>query len=479
MVTLNDLQTDQIEQGIGELSTRARSICLVAGELAYLFKNGGIGTCNWRMAAALARSGWKVHILYCRAVEDAKLLEAVSRDLAEIGCTISVLDQFSFPYWLKSASSHGGITELPASEQVRSALEQLHTTYHFDLIEFAEYGGLGFRTVEAKRAGRGFQDTGLIVKLHSPNVWVRWANRRRACVGHLAIDYCERYSFENADFRITQTRYMEEYLRRNGWGAGAEVWNLPYGIPEVEDVQIDSPVEAPRELVFFGRLETRKGLELFLEAVPKLPPSLSVTFLGKEGPVSHDTSAVNLIQRRLRGHQFTILTGMDQEQATNYLKTGGKLAVIPSLSENLPNTLIECALHGVPVIAAAVGGIPEIVRAPRLASDLLFQPRVDDLTRCVRQHLAMTPDERLAVLRELRSSVKEAWSNERFLQAYEELAMRVRSTRRAPAMSWHKEHGDVENRSASTARNRMSRGIQYLAYMYQVVRMQFFRSLGA
>jgi glycosyltransferase involved in cell wall biosynthesis len=36
--------------------------------------------------------------------------------------------------------------------------------------------------------------------------------------------------------------------------------------------------------------------------------------------------------------------------------------VIPSLSEGLPNVLLESLLYGKPVVAAEVGGIPEILK---------------------------------------------------------------------------------------------------------------------
>ena len=40
--------------------------------------------------------------------------------------------------------------------------------YHFSLIEFAEWGGLGFRAIQARRAGVAFRDVPLLVKLLVP-----------------------------------------------------------------------------------------------------------------------------------------------------------------------------------------------------------------------------------------------------------------------------------------------------------------------
>ena len=41
--------------------------------------------------------------------------------------------------------------------------------------------------------------------------------------------------------------------------------------------------------------------------------------------------------------------------------SGNRLAIMPSIVENRPNTVVECAAHGIPFLASNVGAIPEIV----------------------------------------------------------------------------------------------------------------------
>jgi glycosyltransferase involved in cell wall biosynthesis len=41
--------------------------------------------------------------------------------------------------------------------------------------------------------------------------------------------------------------------------------------------------------------------------------------------------------------------------------SGGRLTIVPSRSDNLPTVIIESLAVGTPVVAAAVGGIPEMI----------------------------------------------------------------------------------------------------------------------
>ena len=155
------------------MSTTIGSICLAVSELAYIVRSGSIGTYYWELAHVLAHAGWRVHVLYCGPVEDAGVLAEVPRRLAEARIGFSNLDAFTIGGNLGIAAIFDEPGYLTRSEKVRCALEELHREHHFDLVEFAELGALGFRTIQAKLAGLAFQDVGMIVNLHGSSQWVR------------------------------------------------------------------------------------------------------------------------------------------------------------------------------------------------------------------------------------------------------------------------------------------------------------------
>jgi hypothetical protein len=124
---------------------------------------------------------------------------------------------------------------------------------------------------------------------------------------------------------------------------------------------------APREIVFFGRLEERKGLRLFCNALHLLRDELArrgvtVTFLGKPERCGGMPS-LDYIAQRSAGWQFPVrtMTNLGQPEALQYLLGDGKLAVMPSPLDNSPCTVYEALGGGIPFLAARTGGIPELV----------------------------------------------------------------------------------------------------------------------
>ena len=118
------------------------------------------------------------------------------------------------------------------------------------------------------------------------------------------------------------------------------------------------------ELVFFGRLEPRKGLVLFIDAIDRLvrrglPPG-RVTFLGSASP---RIDGPGLIRRTAREWSIEVrtITDLSAVEAVAYLSAPGRLAVLPSLQENASLAVTECLHAGIPFLAAATGGTPELV----------------------------------------------------------------------------------------------------------------------
>ena len=272
-----------------------------------------------------------------------------------------------------------------------------------------------------------FDDVALAVKLHGTTDWQRRGNLAdRKSPWDLKIEWCERYAFERADLQLSPSRYMVDDTRSAGWDVRDDVAiGCPFPDPEPGDATQAASVS---KLAFFGRLERRKGLDIFLDALESLPQHLPVVFLGRDMRID-GRSAKEIIGERLDGRPFEIEDELDREAALARLRSGDMLAVIASQLETFGYTVAECIANQIPFIAARAGGIPEVLRHAEAQRRWLFEPTETDLAAAIAARLAADADEE----RRLRLDVYEACDHERWndeLEAtYREAANRSRQGR--------------------------------------------------
>lgn len=122
-------------------------------------------------------------------------------------------------------------------------------------------------------------------------------------------------------------------------------------------------------LGYVGRLSAEKGLRHLLTASSQLTEkglSLRTLIVG-DGP---QRSELELLAQDLKIRERVIFTGF-QEDIHRWLICMDAF-ILPSLTEGTPMALLEAMAQGVPVIATAVGGVPEVIESGE--SGILVSP---------------------------------------------------------------------------------------------------------
>jgi glycogen synthase len=137
-----------------------------------------------------------------------------------------------------------------------------------------------------------------------------------------------------------------------GWGIPEErVTVIPNATPPLGATGTGTfGVEGPL-LAFAGRLTAAKQLDVALAAVRDLPVTLLVAGDGElRGELEASAPAnVRFLGAQSRARVLELFAAAD-------------LVVLSSAWENFPHALVEALALGTPVVATAVGGVPEIVR---------------------------------------------------------------------------------------------------------------------
>jgi glycosyltransferase involved in cell wall biosynthesis len=314
---------------------------------------------------------------------------------------------------LSRAGAEGQLVALalsldPARYQVRIAL--LKHENHFA----AELAARGVPVAALRR--RGYWDLGLDLRLlrlvrdFRPDVlhsFLFLANLHAALVGRLArvpavvVSQRSSNSSNLSPFwrRVARrSQRLADRLILNSQALRAEeeaagfpperIVVVPNGVARRETTALDRTalgLPAGPLVLSIGRLEERKGQGYLIEAwaaVHRREPSARLVLLG-DGPTRPE------LERKARelGLQDCVRLGGFQARVAEYLDAGDAL-VHPSLTEGMPNVVLEAMAAGKPVVATRVGGIPELVADGE--SGLLVAPRdpaalADALIRLIRE----------------------------------------------------------------------------------------------
>lgn len=127
------------------------------------------------------------------------------------------------------------------------------------------------------------------------------------------------------------------------------------GLPDLEATPPHASPVASSTIVMVARFAAPKRQDLLIRALLSLPPTVTLRLLG-DGP----NKAMCEVQAKQLGVAARVQFVGDCDEVARHLAEA-QVFVLLSDHEGLPLTVIEAMRAGLPVVASAVGGIPELV----------------------------------------------------------------------------------------------------------------------
>jgi glycosyltransferase involved in cell wall biosynthesis len=156
---------------------------------------------------------------------------------------------------------------------------------------------------------------------------------------------------------IVPSQYLGNWVVK--WGVPAEKIAVIYNAVEISDKvePLSIPLKTPVKAVTVGRLVPWKQVDGLIEALREIP-ELGLVVVG-DGP---ERPRLERIAQELGVSGRVYFAGQRSKRETLSLMAACDLFVLNSTYEGLPHTVLEAMALGLPVIATALGGTPEVVR---------------------------------------------------------------------------------------------------------------------
>jgi glycogen synthase len=323
-------------------------ICLVSTQYPPETNYGGIATYVSTIAHALSRRGHTVSVVSVSHSGNPGIskdgLVAVWR-LAEKGSR-------------KTLKEH-----LKHNRQVMNTVNQIKP----DIVQFVDYQAEGFLLSQLNRHKYGvvtrIADHATLTKLKREKginlreEFLGWMAKRQLAKSHAVIApsaYFARMVEREVGLKAGSIRHIYN---------GLDMQEMAYYAKTEPIIKLEEPY-----IIFFGRLEERKGVQYLARALPPIwekMPYLKVVFAGQYSGFTLEKKPSRYFVEEIAGKKYRanlIFTDHLPREKVLPLVAGAKLAVLPSLWEAFGFTCAEALALGVPVVTTLdSGGLTEIV----------------------------------------------------------------------------------------------------------------------
>jgi glycosyltransferase involved in cell wall biosynthesis len=179
----------------------------------------------------------------------------------------------------------------------------------------------------------------------------------------------ERVLMNNTDLFLFESAFARDtYQRTIGTPTGGLVRCVFNGVTADEFDPVVLASDAT-DIVYVGEFRHIKGADLLIDAVARLRADGKPVTLTLAG----DGEEVGYLEAQVQKHSLAEAVRFIGHVKARYGFSKGKLLVVPSRGDSMPYVVIEAAAAGVPMVAANVGGIPEIFGTH---ADALFAPNM-------------------------------------------------------------------------------------------------------
>lgn len=412
-----------------------RNICLLTEEYPKETGWGGIATYNYNLAHGLAAAGHKVYVIAGCVEKPSVSVEGPNGNVEVHRVKFhprKPRTQRLWWHWIQPFLRKHALEFLRRLEfglAARKKFRWLQDRVPIHVIESPEYYGSAWFV-----QGR-FAQYPVTVKLHTPTQVNCWINKMPVTMDVRLSNIFEKGSTKAADMVCAPSRKIIDICSGRWLRGLKDVELLEYPIdPAKYEPSTKVWRSGPKQFLFTGRLERRKGVDVLVQAfdrVARQMPEVELLMVGHDTP----TFTVDGKTAHFKEYMETLPLAPATKARIRFLgrKTLEELipiyreayaCLIPSASfENFPNSCLEALACGKAVVVTDAGGMVEMAPA-KVAGLHVKAGDVDTLADAIRW-LAERPEETARLGEGARRTVLERYATgkmvAKIVDAYERM----------------------------------------------------------
>lgn len=356
----------------------SKNILLVTAGIKGPTAGGGIATCFNNIAINYAENNNNVEVLYLAHPYYHKENYSYWRDFYE-------LINIKFKH-ININNKNYGSREMQRSYGAMNYI--LKNNHFYDTVIFHDLNGLAYYTLLLKKVlGNNFHPRVIISAHGNQTLSYHYGQKKITTWQEQVIKYMELSSLKMADEIIAPSNFYKEWIKdKVGNARVSKINNIinkeeePEKIPEIKFKDSDLQL-----LVFYGRFERLKGLDVFIQALKNLSETskkFNILFAGNATSIDGVNSKI-YIENHAKDliHEIKFIHDCKPSDLYAYVKKEKGVCVFPTLGETSSCVVVECILNQVRFIASAIEPIKELIQENK-QSEYLFLPNSVDSLVC-------------------------------------------------------------------------------------------------
>lgn len=336
------------------------NICLVSREYPPETGWGGIGTYTYHLACSLSGLGHDVHVI----------AQSLDRDKDYIENKVFVHRIAHQPFFRHKGFLEEFACRLEYSYTVYKKINELIEKYNLDIVEGPNLSGETFVYSLYKKIP-------LVTRLHTHFFEVIHFRNWRMTPDRYVSCWLENAVILKSNLVISSTERHAGNIFKEIKIRPRNVEIIPLGVPfPVLKHTTDKDFNNYLSVLFVGRLEKRKGIDILIEAIPHVLrefPKTIFTIIGRDTFLTENrasftgdiqTSMKHNLIKKLPGHcreNVCFLDYVEDSVLSGYYESSD-IFVAPSLYESFGFVYIEAMSYGKPVIGCSSGGVTEVIK---------------------------------------------------------------------------------------------------------------------